>query len=181
MSMLPISYRCRVAALVFLGATGLAGCGGAKDSADDDVTTEATATTAPEMSTDAEAVLAAYEAQWADFVRASDPPDPDAAYLADHMTGKVLASSHNELQKFEAEGIGLRGAVQTDASVVEIADGSAVIEDCNRDNTKTYLIATGEVVDTSSGEPRGLIANMLLEDDQWKITSFERNETVCEE
>lgn len=178
--MLPIGYRCRIAAVVLLGATGIAGCGGSEGSADDDATTEATATTAPQMSTDAAAVLAAYKAQWADFVRASDPPDPDAAYLADHMTGKVLASSHDELQKFEAEGIGLRGAVQTDASLVEMADGSAVIEDCNRDNTKTYLVATGEVVDTSSGEPRGLIANMLLEDDQWKITSFERDEAVCE-
>lgn len=173
-------------AALILSAGALVACGGDDDDAaadgDDTTTTTAdsTTTTEPDVTDDEEAILAAYDAQWADFIRASDPPDPTADYLADHMTGKVLSTTIGEIEKFAAEGVGLRGEFDTRAEVIEMTDDTAVVAECGFDRTETYRLSTGEVISGFDEEPDTLTANMVLDDGTWKIDTFGSEQPECE-
>ena len=162
-----------VGALVLVGA-----CGG-----DDDSGAPATdlgdRDTGDEEATTADEIVAAYEASWKDFIRAGDPPQPDATFLADHNTGEALTAARNLLQGYVAEGVVMRGTYEFDAEVVDSGDAAATVHDCGLNQLEAVLAATGEVVDQSDDVRDGLIASLVLEGGEWKVTSLENSEEVC--
>jgi hypothetical protein len=162
-----------VGALVLGGACG-DDDGGAPvtDLDSDDGTT--TTTLGPE-----DQIVAAYEASWNDFIRAGDPPQPDAPFLADHNTGVALTAARNLLQQYVAEGVVMRGTYEFDAKVVETGDSAATVHDCGLNQLVGVLPSTGEVVKENDDVRDGLIASMVLEAGAWKVTSLEKSEEVC--
>ena len=162
-----------VGALVLLGACG-----------DDDSSTPATALDNDDDTTDTtaskeEELVAAYEESWNDFIRAGDPPQPDAPFLADHTTGEALTVVQNLLRSYEAEGVVMRGTYEFNARVVESSEREATVHDCGLNQLQAVAAATGEVVDQSDDVPDGLIAALVLEDGNWKVTSLQNSEEVC--
>lgn len=162
-----------VGALVLLGA-----CGG-----DDDTSTPATDLgnddDTADTATPDEELVAAYEASWNDFIRAGDPPQPDAPFLADHTTGEALTAVQNLLQGYVAEGVVMRGTYEFDAKVVESSEREATVHDCGLNQLQAVVAATGEVVDQSDDVRDGLIAALVLEDGEWKVSSLQNSEEVC--
>jgi hypothetical protein len=139
---------------------------------DDDTATTDNATTEEEL-------VAAYEASWNDFIRAGDPPQPDAPFLADHTTGEALTAVQNLLQGYVAEGVVMRGSYEFNARVVESGEREATVHDCGLNQLQAVVAATGEVVDQSDDVPDGLIAALVLEDGNWKVSSLENSGEVC--
>jgi hypothetical protein len=173
--------RARIAIVAVVCAAAMLGaaCGGD----DDDTTTDTTeANEGPTTTTQADLeaeIVAAYEQSWRDFIRAGDPPDPDAEFLTDHNTGEALTAGRNLLEQYAAEGVVVEGSYEFDAEVVELGDGTAVVEDCGLNQTRGVLAETGEVVDTSDDERDGLMADMVLEDEAWKVSSLTNDAEVC--
>ena len=161
-----------VGALVLLGACGDDDSSTPATALDDDDTTDTTATTEDEL-------VAAYEASWNDFIRAGDPPQPDAPFLADHTTGEALTAVQNLLRSYEAEGVVMRGTYEFNATVAESGEREATVHDCGLNQLQAVTAATGEVVDQSDDVPDGLIAALVLEDGEWKVTSLQNSEEVC--
>ena len=164
-----------------LGALALVGasCGGDDDSStpvtdlgDDDGDTG-------DGPTVEEEIVSAYEASWNDFIRAGDPPQPDAPFLADHNTGEALTAARNLLQGYVAEGVVMRGTYEFDAEVVDSGDAAATVHDCGLNQLEAVLAATGEVVDQSDDVRDGLIASLVVEGGEWKVTSLENSDEVC--
>ena len=160
----------------------VAGCGGDDDGGGESVeppTADQTATTEdPQEGREAD-VVAAYEASWNDFIKAGDPPSPDAEFLADHMAGGALEVSRNLLHELQAEGVVLRGTYQFDARVIELADDTAVVEDCGLDQMEVVSPASGEVVEPHDDERDGVVAELTLEGGSWKVISYANNGQVC--
>src|SRR5262245_15172922 len=160
-----------VGALVLLGACG-----------DDDSSTPATDLgdddTGDNATTDEE-LVAAYEASWNDFIRAGDPPQPDAPFLADHNTGVALTAARNLLQGYAAEGVVMRGTYEFDAKVVDTNVNAATVHDCGLNQLVGILASTGEVVARSDDVRDGLIADLVLEGGEWKVTSLQKSDAVC--
>ncbi|HEY7071439.1 MAG TPA: hypothetical protein VH479_15030 [Acidimicrobiales bacterium] len=124
-------------------------------------------------------IVAAYEASWNDFIRAGDPPQPDAEFLTDHNTGEALTAARNLLQGYMSEGVAMRGTYEFDAQVVESADTTATVHDCGLNQLQVVRPDTGEVLDQSDDVRDGLVAAMVLEGGDWKVTSLQNSEEVC--
>lgn len=170
----------RVMALATLGVVLVVQACGDGDSASSTTTTaEPETTTATEVPREAE-VLAAYEGMWEDYLRAGDPPTPAAPYLADHQDGNMLSGARANLEKMEAEGLGIRGSYETDAKVTQLGADTAVVEDCGLDQTEMYRRATGVVIKTSDAERDGLIVELVVKDGSWKVSDLADDAGVCE-
>jgi hypothetical protein len=174
------------ASLTLVALTALAfvvaGCGGDDDGGEasaEPPTADETATTEdPQKSREAD-VVAAYQASWTDFIKAGDPPTPDAEFLSDHMAGDALEVSRNLLHELQAEGVVLRGTYQFDARVIELAGDRAVVEDCGLDQMEVVSPASGEVVEPPDGERDGVVAELTLEGGTWKVISYANDGQVC--
>jgi hypothetical protein len=171
-----------LAALTALAFT-VAGCGGDDDevgqSAEPPTADDETATTEdPRESREAD-VVAAYEASWTDFIKAGDPPSPDAEFLEHHMAGDALEVSRNLLHELQAEGVVLRGTYQFHARVTELADERAVVEDCGLDQMEVISPTSGEVVEPHDDERDGVVAELTLEGESWKVISYADDGQVC--
>ena len=161
-------------------AFAVAGCGGDDGESVDPPTAEDETTTTedPQESHEAD-VVAAYAASWTDFIKAGDPPSPDAVFLADHMSGDALEVSRNLLHELQAEGVVLRGTYQFDARVTELADDRAVVEDCGLDQMEVVSPTSGEVVEPHDDERDGVVAELTLEGGSWKVISYADDGQVC--
>ena len=163
-------------------AVVVAGCGGGEGGGE--AGSETTAPDEPSTSEDPrdelEAdVLAAYEASWTDFIKAGDPPSPDAEFLAEHLAGDALEVSRNLLSQLQAEGVVLRGTYQFDARVTELGDDRAVVEDCGLDQMEVVSPRSGEVVEPHDDERDGVVAELTLEGGSWKVISYADDGQVC--
>jgi hypothetical protein len=160
----------------------VAGCGddddGGGDSAEPPIADETATTEDPQASREAD-VVAAYEASWTDFIKAGDPPSPEAEFLSDHMAGDALEVSRNLLHQLQAEGVVLRGTYQFDARVIELADDRAVVEDCGLDQMEVVSTASGEVVEPPDDERDGVVAELTVEGGSWKVISYANDGQVC--
>jgi hypothetical protein len=160
----------------------VASCGGDDDDGEESAeppTVDETATTEdPQQGREAD-VVAAYEASWTDFIRAGDPPSPDAEFLADHMAGDALEVSRNLLHELQAEGVVLRGTYEFHARVIELADTRAVVEDCGLDQMEVVSPASGEVVEPHDDERDGVVAELTLEGGSWKVIRYANDGQVC--
>jgi hypothetical protein len=173
-------------AVVAAAALALAACGGGDDdeavgeSADPAAATdnETTTTEDPRQAREAD-VVAAYEASWNDFIKAGDPPSPDAEFLANHLSGEALTVSRNLLNALKAEGVVLRGTYDFDARVTDLADDRAVVEDCGLDLLQVVEPTSGEVVEDNDDERDGLVAELTLEGGSWKVISYTDDAQVC--
>jgi hypothetical protein len=166
-------------ALVFT----VAGCGGDDDDGGgesaESSTAEQTATTEdPQESREADA-LAAYEASWNDFIRAGNPPSPDAEFLADHLAGDALYVTRNLLRQYHAEGVVLRGTFDVDAVITDVSQDSAVIEDCGLDQLEVVVPGSGRVAEGHDDERDGFVAELIVEGGLWKVTSLTDDDQVC--
>jgi hypothetical protein len=108
-------------------------------------------------------VVAAYEAGWAAIIRASDPPDPEAAYLADVLVSEQLQRSQGALREHEAEGLVVRGTYETDATVTQLGEDTATVEDCALDQLELIVADTDEVVATFDDQRDGMVADLVLD------------------
>jgi hypothetical protein len=168
-------------ALTALAVT-VAGCGDDDDSGGESAespTADQPATTEEPQEGRAADVVAAYQASWTDFIKAGDPPSPDAEFLADHMAGDALEVSRNLLHQLQAEGVVLRGTYRFDARVIELADDRAVVEDCGLDQMEVVSPASGEVVEPPDDERDGVVAELTLEGGSWKVISYANDGQVC--
>ncbi|MGH9193253.1 MAG: hypothetical protein ACRDZ0_12380 [Acidimicrobiales bacterium] len=161
----------------------VAGCGGDDDGGEAGRTSstfddEATTTEHPREALEAE-VVAAYEASWTDFINAGDPPSPDAEFLADHLAGDALDVSRNLLRQYHAEGVVLRGTFEVDASVTELSDGTAVVEDCALDQLEVIVPDSGRVAEGHDDEREGFVAELTMEGGLWKVISLMDDDQVC--
>lgn len=154
-----------------------AGCG------DDDDDASSSTTEASDdggAAVDAEqAVVDAYEGYWQALIAAGDPADPEAPGLAEHATGDALATTRSFLGQLQAEGVVVRGTYEFDARAAEVGDDRAVVEDCGLDLMEAVVAATGEVVEPHDEERDGVVAELVLEDGTWKVTSVRDDEAVC--
>jgi hypothetical protein len=172
-----------LAALAVL-ALVVAGCGGDDDGGDvqsDDPPTaedEPPTTEDPQESLAAD-VVAAYEASWTDFIKAGDPPSPDAEFLADHMAGDALDVTRNLLRQYHAEGVVLRGTFTVDAAVTELSEDRAVIEDCALDQLEVVVPDSGRVAEGHDNEHDGFVAELSVEGGLWKVISLTDDDQVC--
>jgi hypothetical protein len=140
---------------------------------------ETTSTEDPQAAAEAD-VLAAYDALWDAYLRAGDPPAPDAPFLAEHQTGNMLEGLRNNLRKLQAEGLAIRGSYETDSVVTQLGATTAVVEDCGLDQTEIYRIRDGSVVEDSDDERDGLILELVAEEGSWKVSDLEPDQEVCE-
>ena len=170
-----------LAALTVL-AFVVAGCGGDDEGGDESAETTAAAggetTEDPPESLEAD-VVAAYEASWADFVNAGDPPSPDAEFLADHMGGEALTVTRNLLRQYHAEGVVLRGTFTVDAAVTELSEDRAVIEDCALDELEVVVPDSGRVAEGHDDERDGFVAELIMDGGLWKVISLIDDDQVC--
>ncbi|CAN5484562.1 hypothetical protein BH20ACT2_BH20ACT2_03950 [soil metagenome] len=187
----------RVIALAAAGVVFVVqGCSGG-DSASSSATSEpeTTTTSEPETTTTSEPetttsedpqaaaeseVLAAYEGMWEDYLRAGDPPTPDAPFLADHQDGNMLEGTRVNLVKMKAEGLAIRGTYETDAVVTQLGSDTAVVEDCGLDQTELYRRDTGTVINSSDADRDGRVAEVVLKDGSWKVSDLADDAGVCE-
>jgi hypothetical protein len=170
-----------LAALTALAFT-LAGCGGGDDAEAGGETTTADDDTS--MSEDPQDVLeadalAAYEASWNDFIKAGNPPSPDAEFLADHMAGDALDVTRNLLRQYHAEGVVLRGTFEVDAVVTDLGEESAFIEDCALDQLEVVVPDSGRVAEGHDDERDGFVAELIVEGGLWKVISLTDDDQVC--
>jgi hypothetical protein len=160
-----------------------AGCGGDDDGGEAGDTSataedETTATEDPREALQAD-VVASYEASWTDFIKAGDPPSPDAEFLAEHLSGEALETTRDLLRQYEAEGVVVRGTYEFDAQVRELADDRAVVEDCGFDQLQLVVPGSGTVVETFDDQRDGLVAELTLEGSSWKVISYADDGQVC--
>jgi hypothetical protein len=170
-----------LAALTAL-ALMVAGCGGDDDGEAGGETTaaddESTTSEDPRVMLEADA-LAAYEASWNDFIKAGDPPSPDAEFLANHMAGDALDVTRNLLRQYHAEGVVLRGMFEVDAVVTKSGEDGAVIEDCALDQLEVVVPDSGRVAEGHDDERDGFVAELIVEGGLWKVISLTDDDQVC--
>lgn len=177
------------APLTLAGLTALAfvvaACGGGDDGAEAGAAAattnagdESTTTADPREALRAD-VVAAYEASWNDFIKAGDPPSPDAAFLANHMAGEALEVTRNLLRQYNAEGVVLRGSFEVDAVVTDLGEGSAVIDDCALDQLEVVMPHSGRVAEGHDEERDGFVAELTVEGGLWKVISLTDDDEVC--
>jgi hypothetical protein len=173
----PVTFAA-LTALAFVVAGCGGGDGGGEGGSETTAPDEPGTSEDPRESLEAD-VVAAYEASWTDFIKAGDPPSPDAEFLADHMAGDALEVSRNLLNQLQAEGVVLRGTYQFDARVTELGDDRAVVEDCGLDQMEVVSPSSGEVVEPHDDERDGVVAELTLEGGSWKVISYADDGQVC--
>ena len=159
----------------------LVGCGGGDDEPVSDLESGASSdeTTTTAAADDEAAVVAAYEGMWQGLIAAGDPPDPESAALAEHATGEVLANFQDFLARNAAEGVALRGTYEFDARATSVSDETATVADCGLDQTQLVVIATGEVAEPFDQERDGVVADLVVEEGTWKVTTVRDDPSAC--
>ena len=166
-------------------AFAVAGCGGDDDgeaggeagvsaTAEDETST----TENPRAALEAE-IVAAYESSWNDFIKAGNPPSPEAEFLVEHLSGEALETTRDLLRQYEAEGVVVRGTYEFDATVRELGDDRAVVEDCGFDQLQLVIPGSGTVVETFDDQRDGLVAELNLEGSSWKVIGYTDEAQVC--
>lgn len=168
------------AAVLILAVAIAAGCGD-----DDDrsipvgtttSTTEPTFTTETSAAVDAETELVArYEAFWdARFAANQEPVDPDDPALREFATGAQLENVIDETTRNRDEGLAFRrpanSVYERRVTVIEVAGGTARLQDCVTNDGIVYRVADGTVVEDSVAT-NSLEATMQLVEGEWKLAS----------
>ncbi|MGH9186462.1 MAG: hypothetical protein ACRD0U_11700 [Acidimicrobiales bacterium] len=176
-----------VIAAALVALVVLAGCG---DDDDDQAATSTTAdattsTTAEPTSTTTRAqaeaaVIAAYQAGWDAITTASNPPNPDHPVLVQRLVDQALEIAQDRMRQYGAEGTGLRGTfVVENVQVTELTSTRAVVQNCLRDQTEIYRLATGEVVTPASNELGADRGDLKFVDGAWKVSNFSEGSLTC--
>ncbi len=177
-----------VAAVVVLVA---AGCGDddGDEAANTTTSTAAaveagTTTTGPTSTTAAldseQAAIAAYNAYWAAFVAAQDPPDPDAPGLAALASGEALQVDRDLIAAQLDRGERVETDVTTQPVVEVFEPGAAVLTDCITGTTTVFAIASGEVVRAEPPYTAGFRTTLRFEDARWVVTLRLVEDSLCQ-
>lgn len=142
----------------------LAGCGG---NTKDEATNPTEPPTTQPRDLQAE-VLAAYRANWAAFISAGDPPNPQHPALLDTKTGSALVAAQQGLSDLQERGWVGRGGVELRPRVLTVTTGRAEVEDCVLNRSQVLDGATGRVIEEPAGVPKRWTAVLLFVDDRWK-------------
>lgn len=129
------------------------------------------------MDPEAQAALAAYRDMWADFAEVADSGNYQQARLSDHMTGKLLLDSSQNLFLTEQRGMIGRGAphlLRPEPQAEDLAANppAITITDCvdGRDFL-FYYASTGKPVDNVPGGLQAATTQMTLVGGVWKGAS----------
>lgn len=156
----------------------LASCGG-DDAGSSDRTSSSTSQATSSSSTSTErpdpveaAVLEAYDAYWAMFLRVSDPPNPADPEIPQRATGNRLVALIEALQRNAQEQTVIRlpemALYEHNPEVVTLEADRAEIRDCSIDDGLLIRSTTGEVLNDVVATH--LIESILrLEWGAWKV------------
>jgi hypothetical protein len=161
-----------VASVLVVGLVVAAGCG---DDDDDAVGDLGSGDDSPTTTVDEEAVvLEAYYAGWEAFDEASgNPVNPDHPALAETMVDPALSAAQNSLRQMSETGEYFDGPpIEHSATVTELSETRAVIEDCVVDASARYA-ADGSVLAPGDPAPDQYEAVMVNEDGTWKRQELE--------
>lgn len=175
--------------LVVLGS--LTACGGDDDGGDasavedlDTTTTEAggdadsTTTTTQSDSPEAQAI-AAYEAAWAAMFTASDPPNPMHPDLSATLTGAARDSIVAVVVEQQNAGQRTAGSMETHPEPVSVTGSEVRLRDCTVEQSTTYDVASGAVVEGPSGTPRAREVEVVNQDGTWRVSVITTLEEPC--
>lgn len=136
-------------------------------------------TASPTGATDPEvrAALAAYRESWADFAAVADSGNYQQARLGDHMAGKLLLDSSQNLFLSEQRGMISRGApelLHPRVTAERPAANPSVITITDCIDTRNFLLyykATGKPIDSDPGGLETATTQMTLAGGVWKASS----------
>jgi hypothetical protein len=183
----------RALALVAAGLAALgsvAACGGDDDGGDasavedlDTTTTEdgggeSTTSTTQSDSPEAQAI-AAYEAAWAAMFTASDPPNPMHPDLSATLTGVARDSIVAVVVEQQNAGQRTAGSMETHPEAVSVTGSEVRLRDCTVEQSTTYDIASGAVVEGPSGTPRAREVEVVNQDGTWRVSVITTLEDPC--
>jgi hypothetical protein len=171
-------------------AVAMSACGG--DDSDDADTSESTTTTEAESSGGGEnaastttalspedEVVRDYEAASAAFSAAANPPNPDAAELAEHFTGSSLTRYQTTLRSLQAAGATAHNTVEHRVLNVVISGETAEVRDCFVDTTEQFNAATGESLGGASTTTMHVDVQLQLVDGVWKVAERTERSEPC--
>jgi hypothetical protein len=132
-------------------ALGLTACGGSAGSGDTDLpagpggpTTAAATPSVTPVSAD-DQVLAAYRTFWASVIAAHKATDPQLPALATAAADPELGKVRKAIALNKQQQISLRGTVGHGSEAVQVAGGTATVEDC-------YDISGWDPIDVRTGD-----------------------------
>ena len=149
--------RPRLLAIVLAAGIVIASCDPGQASTSPERTRAATPTPSPTTvpAKVQRAIIHDYEVGWNAVFTSSDPPKPDDARLAQHLSGEFLGQLTETLNNDGAAGTVRRGTQALDPTVQSLNGKSATVRDCYSNNWLVYAAAGN-----SLGVPEG----MRLED-----------------
>ncbi len=180
-----------LAALPLVAALLLAGCGadGRSSSATTSTagnpatsTSQANATSSSQSPAEA-AVLAGWEAFWADWIAVSATADYRSPRLAEHATGEALRRLRLQLLSYNREGLVARGKpVRTRTRVLAVDARKARVAEC-LDSSRWQAVdaETGKPSGTPSGKNRQVRAELTRTEGRWKVSELDIRESLCVE
>lgn len=163
-----------------LAAFGFVGCSdsGDRDAVQSTTTTESTTTTSAPEETEADEVIAAYEAAEMAGIRAGLLPDPNLPDLAATHTGPMLEQTQEVLRGYQLRHIALRYPdpiesgfqITVDPATVELTEDTAVFDACAIDEGERVNTETGEFESANDGPDTVLLrVGMRLDGGVWKL------------
>jgi hypothetical protein len=189
------SRRAVVSALLHMVSVGLAaaglvisGCSSTKSKADHGgssttaaVTTTSTAvvTTTTVDPTEA-AVVAAYRAFWAAFLKAADPMNPQLPDLTATATGQQLEQVQKAFLAHRVGGEVIRGTLDLHPHVAGPVRGTtATVTDCYADDTHLFDAVTGAQKDKPGVVHQQVNADMVSDGTVWKVSAIHHQGEGC--
>jgi hypothetical protein len=171
-----------VAAVALVAMAGCGGGGGGGGEAAEPASTEPPVTVADPTTTvlsEEDAVLAAYQGYWDTWLAANDPPNPDHPDLAKYATGAALTkvrdsvSTHKQLRQVVQLPPG--SVWRHEARVSRLTGASAVVVDCNVDDSLLIDEPSGQVLDDAVAS-FSTTAVLSRVEGSWRVASVTADE-----
>ncbi len=189
--------RALAAALAVAVLVGPAACGGGgegggdgdteagEDATSADAGSDATGaddpagTTTTEALTPEEEVVRDYEAAFAAFAAAANPPDPEHPDFLARFTGDTLDRLQGTLRQYAGINAGADTSTELHPSDVVVVGDSATLVDCMVDHTQMVDLASGEPVGEAGETVQHLDVQLERADGVWKIALLTERTDPC--
>lgn len=129
------------------------------------------------------AILRSYDAYWDAFLKASDPPDPDAAVLRDHASGVELHRAANVLRARQRSGEHLRGTYEHTTRITGANDTIATVADCLIPRVSIFKEGQekgpGDSAAMSSVLPIPITALLINRGQTWTVERIDSGKDPC--
>lgn len=114
------------------------------------------------------AIMDDYQKFWSALLEASDPPDPDSAALAAHVTGEEKKRTALVLASRRRSGESVRGTYEHSVTVESVRGSDASINDCLTAHTRVYD-ANDVEKSRDPEQPHAIRVTLQLESGTWKV------------